>query len=557
MINLDKNIRSKGIDKGFLNPYLVLSLLIVLAAGCKHKNKMYQSPPGYNFSVYDKKNLETDLREISGITWDRVRNIFLAIQDESGKLYMLDRESKKNIIPPLTFAGKGDYEDLAVIDTTAYVLRSDGTIIKCHNEGDGVTGAEIGKLELQGPNDFESMYYDPNRKALVIICKNCASDKDDLVSAYAYYPERGGFDNKPLFQIDRKAVEKLTPMNKGKFQPSAAAINPRQQRLYILSSASKELAVTDLDGKVEAVYGLIGSIFPQAEGIAFRTNGDMYITNEGPTGKPTMLRFLYTEKKAEVKVGVRGYYDFSKPDDKMELGNHLKEISGMVWLPDQQAILAHNDEKGDMFIVDFENKNDQVKKIRFGGKEDYEDIVHTDTADYLLISTGTILRITYNDTAVTSTEEFKLGIKPNSEFEAMYRDPVTHALILLCKECAGEKDKIRTAYSFDPVKKQFGGVSQYTIDISAIQTLLNDPKAEFKPSAAAINPANGKLFIVASVGKLLVIADRNGKVEQVIRLDPILFNQPEGMTFAPNGDLYISNEAGEVKATILKFRYKQ
>jgi len=43
----------------------------------------------------------------------------------------------------------------------------------------------------------------------------------------------------------------------------------------------------------------------------------------------------------------------------------------------------------------------------------------------------------------------------------------------------------------------------------------------------------------------------------VYRLDPQLYNQPEGMTFAPNGDLYISNEGGEGIATILKFVYKK
>ena len=97
----------------------------------------------------------------------------------------------------------------------------------------------------------------------------------------------------------------------------------------------------------------------------------------------------------------------------------------------------------------------------------------------------------------------------------------------------------------------------YTIQISDIQKILGDDKAEFKPSAAGINPANGKLYIVASVGKLLVVADKDGKVEQVFKLDPTMYNQPEGMTFAPNGDLYISNEGGEGIATILKFVYKK
>jgi len=51
----------------------------------------------------------------------------------------------------------------------------------------------------------------------------------------------------------------------------------------------------------------------------------------------------------------------------------------------------------------------------------------------------------------------------------------------------------------------------------------------------------------------MVIASDKGVVEEVIKLDPVLYNQPEGLTFAPNGDLYISNEGGEGTATIFKF----
>jgi DNA-binding beta-propeller fold protein YncE len=87
--------------------------------------------------------------------------------------------------------------------------------------------------------------------------------------------------------------------------------------------------------------------------------------------------------------------------------------------------------------------------------------------------------------------------------------------------------------------------------------MMGDDAAEFKPSAAGINPMTGKLFIVASVGKALVIATRDGKIEQVYKLDPVLYNQPEGLTFAPNGDLYISNEGGEGTGTILKFNYRK
>jgi uncharacterized protein YjiK len=218
--------------------------------------------------------------------------------------------------------------------------------------------------------------------------------------------------------------------------------------------------------------------------------------------------------------------------------------------------LSENDEKGDIFTIDFSDKRDQIGKIKFGGKDDYEDIVYTDSAVYMLVSEGKIVQVMTRDSSLTTTE-FNLEKGGKNEFEAMYLDELTHSLILLCKECAHEKDEIRVAYRFDLATHSFSAEPAYTIHISDIQKMMGDDAAEFKPSAAGINPMTGKLFIVASVGKALVIATRDGKIEQVYKLDPVLYNQPEGLTFAPNGDLYISNEGGEGTGTILKFNYRK
>ncbi len=535
----------------------VALLLMVINAGCRYKTKILKSPPHYNFSTPLTDKLDLKLQEISGITWDSKNNVFLAVDDGSDKLFFLDKETKL-IVAEYVFGDKGDYEDVAILNGIPYILRSDGMITKFIKDSTGKTfGLEAGTISLTGANDFETMYSDPARNALVLICKNCEMDDDKTVSAFAFYPDSIGFDNKPLYTIDAAKVAALSPFKTSKLQPSAGAIHLILQKLFILSSASNQLVIADLNGKVEAVYKLSPKLFPQPEGITFKEKGDMYISNEGINTKATLLKFAYvaisdSEKVLVSKLG----YNFSAPDEKMELGKHMHEISGMAYVPGTNTIMAQNDEKGEIFVLDFKNKNDNNGRMKFGGKEDYEDIVYTDSAVYMLISTGAVEQVKANDTSF-ATQTFTLAKEGTNEFETMYMDADGRSLILLCKDCAKEKDEIRVAYRFDLTTNTFASEPAYTINIAGIKKILNDEEAEFKPSAAGINPVNGKLYIVASVGKLLVVADKNGKIEQVFRLDPALYNQPEGMTFAPNGDLYISNEGGEGIPTILKFVYKK
>lgn len=534
-------------------------IAILLLPACKPRVKVLKSPPHYNFSEAVVTKLDLKHREISGLVYDSINKVFYAVNDEVGNLIIMDKDLRVSPEEPPVGAPDGDYEDVAIFNGSVYVLKSKGSLVKLTRGNDGkmLPPVDEASIKVAGENDFETLYSDPSRHALVLICKNCGSDDSKTVSAYAFYPDSIGFDNKPLFTIDAAKVKELAPHKASKFQPSAAAIHPRSGKLYILSSASNQLAIADQNGKVESVFRLSPKLFPQPEGIAFSPRGDMYITNEGVTSKPTVLKFRYNETSmAEKKALDSSGYNFTAPDEKMELGKHLHEISGMAWVPGRNVILGENDEKGDIFTIDFANKNDNAAgKIKFGGKGDYEDIVYTPDAVYMLVSTGEVVEVNTKDSSFT-TQTYSLGL-PKNEFETMYMDADGKSLILLCKDCNHEKEEIRAAYRFDLATKTFNPSPVYTIQISDIRKLLNDESAFFKPSAAGINPENGKLYIVASVGKLLVIADTKGKPEQAIRLDPVMYNQPEGMTFAPNGDLYISNEGGEGIATIYLFRYKK
>jgi len=268
---------------------------IVFLFGCKPKKFVYKSPPHYNFLQPVPFKLDLPIKEISGIVWDTQKNQFIAHNDEKGAIYFLDRGAGTIMGEPFVFSeSKGDYEDIAIIGQDVYVLRSDGAIFKIGIDSTGKRHkSDLGKIGLSDKNDFETLYYDAEKKALIMICKNCGRDNKQTVSAFAYYPDSIGFVNKPLYSIDATKVKELSQRQTSKFQPSAARIHPILKKLFIISSASNQLVITDTNGEVEGVYMLAKKLFPQPEGLTFKSNGEMFIANEGVTEKATLIKFIY------------------------------------------------------------------------------------------------------------------------------------------------------------------------------------------------------------------------------------------------------------------------
>ena len=277
-------------------PFYISCILFVFIISCKPKKFIYKSPPHYNFSQVFRDKLDLKIKEISGIVWDNQNDEFITHNDEKGIVFYLDRDTK-GIKREFVFSdAKGDYEDIAMAKKDIYVLRSDGKLFRIVADSTGKQNTfDAGQLQSSGKNDFETLYYDAEKRALVMLCKNCSADDKKVVSAYAYYPDSIGFVNEPLYTIDVKMIDSLSPRPTSRFQPSAARIHPVLKKLFILSSASNQLVVTDLDGNVENVYMLAKKLFPQAEGLAFKTNGDMYISNEALSSKAELLKFTYIQ----------------------------------------------------------------------------------------------------------------------------------------------------------------------------------------------------------------------------------------------------------------------
>lgn len=248
---------------------------------------------------------------------------------------------------------------------------------------------------------------------------------------------------------------------------------------------------------------------------------------------------------------IEGYNENNK--ELFVLKKNLLEISGLCYLGND-SFAAINDEEGKIFIFKPGEKKKKIQTIKFAGKGDYEDMVKSDSAYFVLESKGIIHEVRPGSEAEKAKYKFKAEDK--IEFESLVLYPDLHKLVLISKDHRLDKDAIY-GYSFDLVSKTYSDAPFFVIPMHDIRKQMKDFSATCKPSGAAINPVNGKLFIVASIGKVLLQCSRDGKVERSYKMNPGQFQQPEGITFAPNGDMYISNEGAEGKATVLKFPYKQ
>lgn len=249
-------------------------------------------------------------------------------------------------------------------------------------------------------------------------------------------------------------------------------------------------------------------------------------------------------------------YKMDTPE-RFKVRESLQEISGIVYYKDEEHFMSVNDEQGKVFQVGLRTKS-PYPFWKFGKSGDYEEILNTGKEWIVLKSNGSlhIVNALFTDTTSSTIYHFPKG-DGSKEFEAAYFDPSRNSTIIICKNCADDKGtKATSAYAFSMDSLQFSPVPVFSYKYADITLLAKSPSKHFRPSAAAVHPIENKVYIVASINRLLVIADLSGKVLETHKLSSRDFNQPEGITFAPNGDMYISNEGDEEHtADILKYKY--
>lgn len=263
-------------------------------------------------------------------------------------------------------------------------------------------------------------------------------------------------------------------------------------------------------------------------------------------------------------------YDLTKPSQTLILPGKLKEISGLTDI-DATTVACIQDENGILFIYDIE-RNNIKEQFNFHIDGDYEGITLVDKSMYVLRSDGTLFEIENYDSKDYKLHTYITGI-PANDNEGLCYDPDHNRLLLACKSKIGkgaEYKDMRVIYGFDLKSKKLSAEPVYNFDLLEMKAFAKDKNValpvknkkkgtdlvmKFLPSAIAIHPVSDKLYLLSAVDHLLFIFDKNGRPVHIEQLDHEMFNKAEGITFLPNGDMVITNEAEDKEPTLHRFKY--
>jgi uncharacterized protein YjiK len=270
-------------------------------------------------------------------------------------------------------------------------------------------------------------------------------------------------------------------------------------------------------------------------------------------------------------------YDLGRPDQRFTLPHDLEEISGISWMGEGK-LACIEDENGIIYLYSLEDEaiNDTRK---FNKDGDYEDIEVVGNTAYVLESKGDIFRVKHFRQDDFKVKRYKTRLSKKNNAEGMAYDFSEERFLIALKGSPAVDKEIsfegyRAVYAFDPGTEKLTQEPVYLVDLRSIDSYrdqgnfaqfssklarilgITDPYANFRPSGIAVHPLTGEIYIISSVGKLLIVLDRDGLILGVQALDPGLYRQPEGICFSPGGDLYISSEGRGGKGYILKFKPK-
>jgi uncharacterized protein YjiK len=258
----------------------------------KKKDKPGELSSSTSYEIVEKYDLPQVLSEVSDIAHFR-DNLFACVQDELGTIFIYNTDNKK-IEREIPFAGRGDYEGIALAGSTAYVVNSGGVIYEVLDIEDAEPKVKKYETYLNAQNDVEALCYDKANNRLLLAYKEEEAG-GSRKGIYLFDLRNKQLSKKAVFSIDlnNALFEKAGKKKKQGFKPSAIAIHPTEGNYYMIEGTNPKLLILNKQGEITFFASLSGKDFAQPEGITFNPAGELFISNEGKKGEGNILKVKF------------------------------------------------------------------------------------------------------------------------------------------------------------------------------------------------------------------------------------------------------------------------
>lgn len=263
--------------------------------------------------------------------------------------------------------------------------------------------------------------------------------------------------------------------------------------------------------------------------------------------------------------GVLGRYDLAgDPSWQEKLPKALDEISGLAFSGDGR-LFAHGDQDATIWQLDAHaGKVLKTFSVASAGKDpgmgkkqgksgplagDFEDLQVVGDRFYLISSNGVLVEFREGaDGASVPYTAHETGLGKTCEIEGLAYDAAGRSLLILCKVPYADryrKQIVIFAWSLD--RQATDTVPRIRVDYSR---LTGTGERAFHGSAMAFAPDHRSLVLVAGPQKSFAELGLDGEVLSSGGLEGKEHRQPEGIAFAPDGTLLVSDEGAGKRATI-------
>ncbi len=271
-------------------------------------------------------------------------------------------------------------------------------------------------------------------------------------------------------------------------------------------------------------------------------------------------------------------YELNNPAASFSLPEELKEISGLSMDTSEDFVFCVQDEEGVVYKLDLSDGS-IADKFPFWKAGDYEGIELAGNELYVVKNTGTIYQIHHLGKTDQQVEKYNTELKQDNDVEGLAFDAGGNRLLLACKGSPHitadtvSLEKAIYEFSLDSFKLnttpviliRFEEVQKFvktTPELRSFEKLTEyfqpgETEFTFNPSAISVHPLTGEIYLLSATKKLMAVLSPEGEILYMEKMDKNIHSQPEGICFASDGTLYISNEGKDGKARLYRFTIKE